>query len=256
MAYFGRLDELTYRAGEHTTGAWSLDEQHIGPSLGLLVHEIERDRDTRRDDGLQIGRLSYDILGTVPVGDMTIAVRVVRPGRTIELVEAALAHGGRDIVLLRAWLMAGGDTGAYAGTALSSIPPRTQMTAWSPSEVWPGGFIASADAYRQQCAPGRAAYWVRPKVPLIRDEAVSPLARASGLIDIANGFTVRQSPDIVSFPNVDLTAHFFNQPAGEWLGFDTSVSFGANGLGLTHSILHDETGPIGAMSQILTVRPR
>lgn len=255
MAYFERTGQSAFRAGEHTTGAWSLDEQHIGPALGLLVHAVELDRDRRRDDALVIGRLSYDILGTIPVGEMDIAVRVVRAGRTIELVEATLSHNGRDTVLLRAWLMVTAPTAALAGTTLTPIPRRADMPAWSPTAVWPGGFIASADAYRQQLEPGRAAYWVRPKVPLIRDEAVSSLARAAGLIDIANGFTVRAAPEEVAFPNIDLTAHFFAHPTGEWIGFDTSVSFGPSGVGLTHSVLHDESGPIGSMSQILTVRP-
>lgn len=255
MAYFDRLDEKSFRATEHTTGAWSLEEQHIGPALGLLVHAVESDRDARRADGLVIGRLSYDILGTIPVGKMQIDVRLVRPGRTIELVEATLSHDGRDTVLLRAWLMVSGDTTRIAGSTLPPIPARSSMPAWSPTEVWPGGFIASADSFRQQIEPGRAAYWVRPKVSLIRDEQVSALARAAGLIDIANGFTIRAAPEDVAFPNIDLTAHFFAQPQGEWLGFDTSVSFGPGGVGLTHSVLHDQSGPIGAMSQILTVRP-
>lgn len=256
MAYFERIEAARFRASEHTSGAWSPDEQHIGPALGLLVHAVETDRDARRDDGLVIGRVSYDILGTIPVDTMEIDVRVVRPGRTIELVEAALRHDGRHAVLLRAWLMVTAPTASIAGSGFGPIPPREAMPRWSPTEVWPGGFIASADSYRQQLEPGRAAYWVRPKVKLLGDEQVSPLARATGLIDIANGFTVRQDPQDVAFPNIDLTAHFFSQPSGEWLGFDTTVSFGPAGIGLTHSVLHDETGPIGALSQILTVRPR
>lgn len=66
---------------------------------------------------------------------------------------------------------------------------------------------------------------------------------------------VRIHPRKVGFPNLDLTAHFFNGPLGEWIGFETAVSFGPAGIGLTHSIVHDRTGPIGAVSQILTVRP-
>jgi hypothetical protein len=58
------------------------------------------------------------------------------------------------------------------------------------------------------------------------------------------------------FPNIDLTAHFFSQPRGEWVGFDTSVCFGPAGLGLTTSVLHDLHGPVGTSDQTLTVRPR
>ena len=255
-SYFRPLAAGRFQATEHTSGAWDPSEQHIGPSLGLLLHAVEADRDARRDDGLVIGRLSYDILGTVPVAEMEVAVRVVRPGRTIELVEATLEHAGRTIVALRAWLMCAAETTRFAGTPFEPMAPRHEMTPWVPSSVWPGGFIASADVYRSQREPGRAAYWVRPTVDLIDQVPVSPLVRAAGIIDIANGMTVRESPDDVVFPNIDLTAHFFAQPQGEWLGFDTSVSFGTGGIGLTHSILHDDTGPIGALSQILTVRPR
>ncbi len=50
--------------------------------------------------------------------------------------------------------------------------------------------------------------------------------------------------------------HFFDQPQGEWLGLDTTVSFGPAGIGLTTSVLHHEGGPMGTSSQSLTVRPR
>jgi len=67
--------------------------------------------------------------------------------------------------------------------------------------------------------------------------------------------TVRADPGRVAFPNVDLTAHLFRGPAGGWLGFDTTVSFGPTGMGLGNSVLHDSGGPFGVMSQCLTVRP-
>ncbi len=122
--------------------------------------------------------------------------------------------------------------------------------------MWPGGFIASAQVRRTQVEPGRASYWVRTPIPLVADEKVSAVASAAGLLDIANGMTVRAHPKDIAFPpNIDLTAHFFAEPRGEWLGFDTTVSFGANGLGLTSSVVHDAHGPIGTASQVLTVRP-
>ena len=95
-----------------------------------------------------------------------------------------------------------------------------------------------------------------PAVSLsVPDEPVSDLARLGSLFDIANGMTVRVPPREVAFPNVDLSAHLFAEPCGDWIGFDTSVSFGAGGLGLTSSVLHDERGPVGTLAQCLTVRP-
>jgi hypothetical protein len=256
LAYFERIGDSGFRATTYVSGAWDPSDQHIAPALGLLAHVVECDRDARRSDGLVIGRLSYDILGTIPVDVVDAAVRVVRPGRTIELVEATLTHDGRAAVLLRAWLMRPGDTVDLQDTALPRIAPPHTMAAWDPSTVWPGGFIASAEVRRAQTEPGRASFWVRTPVRLLEDEDVSSLAYAAGLLDIANGMTVRVSPERVAFPNIDLTAHLFAMPRGEWIGFDTTVSFGPAGLGLTSSVLHDMTGPIGTMSQTLTVRPR
>lgn len=255
MAYFERTGASTFRATEHVSGAWDQETQHIAPALGLLAHAVEVDRDTRRHDGLVVGRVSYDILGTVPVDEVEVEVDVLRPGRTIELVQAALSHAGRRAVLLRAWLMEPRETAALRATSYPAIGRPDDLQPWDPSTVWPGGFIASAEVRRRQLEPGRAAFWVRTPLSLIRDEEVSRLAAVAGLLDIANGMTVRSHPGEVAFPNIDLTAHLFEQPRGEWIGFDTTVSYGAAGLGLTSSVLHDEQGAIGTSAQMLTVRP-
>ncbi|WP_019202828.1 thioesterase family protein [Tsukamurella sp. 1534] len=256
MPYFERLSENSFRPTEHVSGGWNTAEQHIAPPMGLLAHAVERDRDARRSDGLRLARLSYDILGTLPMEPVEVDVRVMRPGRTIELVEASLSHGGRIALTLRAWLLDTRDTTVLDGTAFDRIPPADQMPEWDPSTVWPGGYIASAQARRVQTAPGRAAYWVRSDVALLADEFVGPVARAARIFDIANGMTVRADPKDVAFPNLDLTAHLFREPEGDWLGFDTRVSAGPVGAGLTDSVIHDTTGAIGKVSQIQTVRPR
>lgn len=256
MAYFERTGDRTFLATEHVGGAWDTATQHIAPALGLLAHAVELDRDRRGSVGLAVTRLSYDILGVLPVDEVEVDVEVLRPGRTIELVEARMRHGDRDAVRMRAWLLERRDTTAVEASALPAIPPPDAMPAWDPSSVWPGGFIETAEVRREQVEPGRASFWVRTPLPLVRDEPVSCLARTVGLLDIANGMTVRADPREVAFPNVDLTVHLFVEPRGEWVGFDTTVSFGPDGLGLTSSVIHDEHGPIGVSAQLLTVRPR
>ena len=248
-SYFVRTGASTFAPTAHVGGAWQLDEQHIAPALGLLTHLVEAERPS-----LAISRLSFDILGVVPMEEVAVAVRVLRPGRTVELVEAELSHAGRPAVLLRAWLQAERDTAAVAGTGLSPIPPPSALPAWDPTTVWPGGFIASVELRRDQDEPGRARFWVRTDVSLL-DEPVSPLASVAGLVDIANGMTVRADPRSVAFPNLDLTAHLVRTPEPGWLGFDTAVTFGPSGLGLTSTVLHDERGPFGTVAQSLTVRP-
>lgn len=263
MAYFVRLGEDRFLATEHTGGAWDLETQHIAPALGLMAHAVESDRDRRRNDGLVLTRLSYDILGTVPIAEVEIGVEVLRKGRTIELVEAVLSNDGRAAVRLRAWLMEPRDTTSVAGTSHVALPGPEELEPWDPTTVWRGGFIATVEVRRRELEPGRAGYWVRTAQPLLADEEVSRTAAVAGLLDVANGMTVRTTPEDVLFPNVDLTAHLFAQPQdesrelsqGQWLGLDTTVSFGPEGVGLTTSVIHNQHGPIGISSQCLTVRP-
>ncbi|WP_414819846.1 hypothetical protein [Sphingomonas sp. Root710] len=42
--------------------------------MGLLVHAIDVDHASRRADRLQIARLSYDILGVIPMEAVSIEV--------------------------------------------------------------------------------------------------------------------------------------------------------------------------------------
>lgn len=255
-AHFERISPTVFRASQLTSGAWNTEEQHIAPAIGLLTHAVERDRDERRDDAPQISRLSYDILGPLPVaGDMEITCRLLRPGRTIELVEAQLSQNGRAAVVVRAWLLTAYATESIAGSPLPAFTAVEDTEPWDATSVWPGDFIASLEVRRHQFEPGRAHIWARTEHPLVAGEQVSPLAATMGLVDISNGMTVRKKPEEVLFPNLDLTAHIFRQPDSAWVGLDTTVSFGATGIGLTHTVLHDTEGPIGVMSQSLTVRP-
>lgn len=252
--YFERIGAGSYRPTPHVSGGWNTAEQHVAPGFGLLAHLIERDRD-ERGSSLVLGRLSFDILGTIGMDTVDCDVEVIRPGRTIELVEATMRYGGRAVIRLRAWLMSAADTSAIAGTPLPSIPGPDELDEWAASEVWPGGFIASAQVRRREVDLGHAIYWVRTEVALVDDEPVSSTARAVGLLDIANGIASRMHPNDLAYPNLDLTAHLFDQPAGDWLGFDTCASFGPGGVGLTSSRLYDRRGAIGTVAQILTLRP-
>lgn len=254
-SYFERLSDRELRPTPATSGAWNPDEVHIAPFIGLLVHEIERDAAARREDPLAITRLACDIFGAFPVEPVVVECRVVRPGRTIELVEATLTQGERTVLVARAWLQRIGDTGHVAGTHDAPIRGPETMPVADQGD-WAGGFVKSVEVRRGEWQPGRGVFWAHSELDLVAGEPVSDLAYAARLFDLANGMVPRAKPDQVLFPNLDLTLHVFRHPRRGWVGFDTAVSFGPSGHGLTSTALHDADGAFGRLSQTLTVRPR
>ncbi|MGI5441493.1 thioesterase family protein [Streptomyces shenzhenensis] len=255
-SYYERIDEHRFKPTPHASGAWSPDEQHFSPLGGLVVHAVDGFLAERPDTGLVPARISYDILGRPALDECEIRVETVRPGRTIELLEAVVLIAGRPVVRGRFWLLAGLDTTAVAGGAGARLPAPEGLDRWAMSDLWPGGYIASLDVRTvAPPEPGRTTAWVTTDLDLVAGEPAGPLARYVTLVDTANGIAVRQSPTAWMFPNVDLTLHLHRRPAGRWAGLDTTVVFGPTGQGLTSTVLHDADGPVGHAQQILTVRP-
>jgi hypothetical protein len=236
----------------HVQGAWRDDEQHMAPVGGLIAHVIET-HEPRPE--LLLARISYDILGVMPARPSVVDVRTIRPGRTIELVEATMSVDDRVVVRARAWRLATGDSAEAAGLELEPMPGPESFPVWTGMQMWGGGYIRSlevrADPERR---PGRARVWLRSANALVEGTEVSPTAAFLALVDTANGVAVRVPPGEWAFPNVDLTVHLLREPVAGWVGLDTRVSFDDNGIGLTSSVLHDVTGPVGTVEQILTVR--
>ncbi|TCJ96805.1 thioesterase family protein [Nocardia alba] len=241
----------------HAGGAWDTAEQHFSPLGGLIVHEMGRTRADEQRPALVMSRISFDILGRIAFEEFDIEIGTIRPGRTIELVEATVIIGGRSVVSARAWFLSAQDTAGVAGGEPERLPAPESLPSWPLTSVWPGGYIASLDTRPVGLAqPGRTTAWVRSPMGLVSAESVDPLASYIALVDTANGIAVRQEPTKWMFPNLDLTLHLYRQPEGEWTGLDTSVTFGHTGQGLTSTVLHDIRGPVGVAQQVLTLRPQ
>jgi hypothetical protein len=256
-SYFIRLDQHRYRPTDATSGAWNTAEQHISPMNGLIVHAVERFCSERGPDPMALSRISIDILGALPMEPFSIVVEVIRPGRTIELLEAVVTSGGRPAVRARIWRTIATDTTQVAGGGAERLPDSDDCELLVLSDDWPGGYIDSIELRSAGTPdPGRGTAWVSTGTSLVADEPSSDLARLVGLADTANGFCMRESMDAWLFPNVDLAIQLFRQPTGGRLGLDTTVVFGPSGLGVTTTALHDDAGHFGYAQQSLTIRAR
>lgn len=251
-AYYRRQDGNTFVPSLHVQGAWRDDEQHMAPVGGLLAHCIER-HDPRPD--LQLARISYDILGMIPLQPTTVEVRTLRPGRSIELVEAVAVIEGRPRVSARAWRLAEFDSTEVAGHDIDPMPAPEDLPEWPISELWGGAYIDGLEFRTAEGRrPGRSRTWLRSGVPIVDREQATPTAHFLRLADTANGVATRLSPHEWAFPNVDITIHLHRGPVVGWMGLDTHVTIGPRGHGLTSTVLHDEAGPVGTIQQMLTIR--
>lgn len=255
-SYYRHLGENRYESTIHAQGAWNTHEQHMAPVTGIMVHALEQYR-PRAD--MRLARLSFDILGLIPAGAFTIETMLLRPGKTIELLQAELIAGGRVAVRATAWRLQKNDTAAIEAYEDEPMESLENSLPWDGMTMWPGGFIKTLEGRSSPGhRPGRGRAWLRsPYAMLDGGRHVSALARLLGLVDSANGISARMDPTTGGwmFPNVDLSIHIYREPEGEWLGLDTHVSMSGDGVGLTSTVLNDAKGPFGRAEQILTVRP-
>ncbi|MCA4131310.1 thioesterase family protein [Arthrobacter sp. M4] len=252
--YYEALGGGKFRSTIHAQGAWNDIEQHMAPASGIMADCLLR-HEPRTD--MRMARISYEILGLIPGGEFTVTTSTLRPGRTIELIQAELNAGGRTAIRAAAWRLAISDTSDVAAIEDKNMPGPDECKPWDGASIWPGGYIRSlemriAEGHRA----GSGKVWVRTRHPLTEEGNSPDVARLIGLVDTANGIAARVPPgrNSYAFPNVDLQIHMYREPGGDWLGLDNEVSFGTDGIGLTSTVLHDLDGPFGRSEQILTLR--
>ena len=125
--YYRALGDNRYESTVHAQGAWNPHEQHMAPVSGILAHCIEQFQPRPE---LRMARLSFDILGLIPDGEFEVVTTMLRPGRTIELVQAELVSGGRVAVRATAGRLQRSDTSAVA--AIEDAPMPRPAADWEP----------------------------------------------------------------------------------------------------------------------------
>lgn len=244
-----------------TRGPWDPGLQHAGPPAALLARAVEEQ--SAIDPG-QTVRLSYDILGPVPVAPLRVEARTLRPGRRVELLEATLGADGADAPLMRltAWRFRAEAVTLTGGAASSDPPPPGPET----GHEGDFGFWREDVAYHRALdwrftaggfgGPGPATTWTRLRVPLVDGEPVTPLQRLLVMADAASGVSAVLDWNAYLFVNVDLGIHLQRAPTGEWMAMDAVTRLGRDGAGLCTSVLSDRQGRVGVSTQSLLVATR
>jgi hypothetical protein len=246
-----------FTATELTRGPWDPGLQHAGPPAALLGRAVERHGD-RAD--LRVARVTFEILRPLPMAEVEVAVRPLRGGRSVELVEASLLAGGREVLRATALRVRTADLdlpgelvpgrrlpGPEAGRTEPFFPTGQAVGYHTAMEV---RFVAGSFLEL-----GPATAWMRMRHPLVAGEAPSPLSRVLIAADSGNGVAAALDFRRWLFINTDLTVYLTRPPAGEWVALEAATSAAA-GIGLADTTLHDEQGPIGRAAQALFVDRR
>jgi hypothetical protein len=253
VAFFEDLGDGRFRATEHAIGPWDPRHQHGGPPSALLGRCIER---TAPREDMMTARVTVEILGPIPVDELTVTASVIRPGKSVELLEATMGHNGRSVATARAWRVR-----RTAGVSVESkaVPPPDLPQESLPNDGWDPGYMSSMEwrfGRGSLDRRGPAAGWGRMRVPLISGEEVMPLSRVLILADSGNGISRETSFRSTLFINPELTVHLHREPVGEWICLDAATAISDGGVGLATSVLSDVAGPIGVGAQSLLVTSR
>ena len=259
QAFYEREGEL-YAATELTRGPWDPGAQHAGPPAALLGRELERLPDAAE---FHIGRVTCEILGSVPIAPVRLSARVVRPGRRVQLLEAELRdEAGTPLMRASAWRIRTAAVEIPAAALAAPAPPP------GPGQGAEGDFFPTGEELGYHSAmevrfvrggflePGPALVWLRMRQPLVAGEEPSPLQRVLVTADVGNGVSAALDYRRYLFINVDLTVHLERLPAGEWVCVDAVTLPQPHGVGTAESVLADEGGRIGRALQTLLVAER
>ena len=258
-AFYEREGDL-FAAKELTRGPWDRGAQHAGPPAALLGYAIER---LPEAEGFQIGRVTFEILRSVPIGPVRVEARVARPGKRVQMFEAELSDPGGEVLMrARAWGLR---------TAAIEIPAEALVTSEPPPPPEQGtdaNFFPTGEEHGYHSAmevrfvsgdfiePGPATVWLRMRQPLVAGEEPTPLQRTLVVADVGNGVSASLDFRRFLFINVDLTVQLERMPAGEWICVDAVTLPQPTGVGTAESVLSDQDGRIGRGLQTLLVNER
>jgi Thioesterase-like superfamily len=253
VSFYVALGDGRFESTPRTRGPWDPRNQHAGPPSALLAGEMEK---VSENPEMAWARLTFEILGGIPVGEVAATVSVERPGRSVELLAGELRAGDRAVLRARGWRV----LGAPVATEDGSVPPPLPAEAAPPPPSFGEFGYASSVEWRWSSGgwmtPGPATVWTRLLAPILDGEEPSPLQRVLAVADSGNGVSALLPWDEYYFINTELTVHLLRPPRGEWVCMAAQTEIAREGAGLASSVLSDADGPVARGAQALLIAPR
>jgi hypothetical protein len=261
VAIFTRDGDALVPTG-HAVGPWDPGQLHGGGPAALLARALQA-----LAPELQLARCSFEFLGPVPLEPLTVAARVLKPGRRFLLAEPELAAAGRPVLLARAVLLRRGEPmalpeGAAWPDGLPCEGPEASAALPSVGRSAPGdeGFHLTGMEIRYgggtRFGGGRSLGWFRLAGPLVAGEETGQAERAVAAADFGNGISHVLDFTTHLFVNTDLTVTLLRDPEGPWVLLDAQTRIAPAGIGWPSSVGHDDAARSASRSRRLFVSAR
>jgi hypothetical protein len=243
-------------------GPWSPGALHGGPVAAVVALAAER-HDGGQQQGMQLSRMTLELLRPVPMAPLAITSSMVKPGRKVQLIDVVVEAGGVEVAWARALRLRVAQDQPALGP---SVPEdRAPPPPWQCSR--PPAMFDRYPAFHNQGVEmrfvtgngdvrGPAVVWLRLLVAVVAGEEPTPWPRAAAAADFGNGVSSELDFMTTSFVNADLTVSIHRPPVGEWVCLDARTRFGSPGIGAAESAMWDVEGRIGRSVQHLVVEAR
>ena len=248
----------TFVPTDLSRGPWSPKALHGGPVAALAARALEADAG---GEGLQVTRMTVELLRPVPLEPLTVGTSLFRPGKRVQLRDVLIQASGVPVAAAVALSIRVAPRDESHLPALTEPEPAPPGPAEGASAVTdpierPGFHNRGAELrfVRGQFGEiGPATVWVRLCQPVVAGEQPSPLQRVMAAADFGNGVSAELGFGSGSFINPDLTVALTRPPVGEWICLDARTRLTAVGIGSAQSTLWDVAGRVGAAIQCLLV---
>ena len=239
--------------------------QHGGPVNAIITLSVES---SAKAIGMEISRLTFDILKPVPMKPVKVVSRFIRKGRRMAVLDTYLTVEGSDepVASGRAVLLKPIVDKKPSMTTVKSMPaPRSSISSqqWIPEEMvalLPPGlhllirFHPSTERERPVC-------WITADTNMLQDREMTALEQCATAADMTTVLAARMrltqenidQSNMMSLMNTNTTIHFTRQPIGEWYGFTDHFLSLSDGYGVAECAIFDEEGCIGRVAQSLIV---
>lgn len=246
-----------FQPTEATVGPWSPQHQHGGPPIALLARALCGHPSAVPMD---LGRLTVEFMGPVPLDPCEITVQVLRPGKRVELLQAHYAVQGKPVLTAQAWRLArepGICPAVPDPTPLPAMPTQECTQFFPGSDGFPyGRSLEWRFAEGGFDTLGPATVWARLRIPLVDGQETPGVAGLITLLDSANGISAELDFRHWSFVPVDLTLNLHRLPQGPWFAMAARTLIDSGGIGTTTTTVFDAAGPVGRSLHTLFVRPK